>query len=89
MRGRGRSGKGHTHTRHRGAGRERASLVRPVVPPAASTGHPRARSLDPLAALGHVRCGPQHCASRRQPGVAWDEALLPHLQCHCLSPFAS
>lgn len=48
MRGRGRSGKGHTHTRHRGAGRERASLVRPAAPPAASTGHPRGRSLDPL-----------------------------------------
>ena len=48
MRRRGRSGEGHTHTGHSGAGRERASLVRPAAPPAAPTGHPRARSLDQL-----------------------------------------
>lgn len=38
----------HTHTGHKGAGREKASLVRPSALPIALQGHPQARSLDLL-----------------------------------------
>lgn len=86
MREMGRSEEGHTHTHTPDTGGgERKGIVSQTRSPALLVhGSPTSQE-SPPAALGHVRCGPQHCAARRQPRLAWDGALLPHLQCHYLT----